>query len=74
MIEIPLEGDRILVLDNSTNVKVNGMLRKAFRLHDKLVLSGSQAEDTEYLELPVCYLGGNSYIGKCGDHYVAFEV
>ena len=40
MIEIPLEGDRILVLDNSTNVKVNGMLRRAFRLHDKLVLTG----------------------------------
>ena len=45
-------------------VKVNGMLRRAFRLHDKLVLSGSQAEDTEYLELPVHYLGGNTYIGK----------
>ena len=71
MIEIPLEGDRILVLDNSTNVKV---LRRAFRLHDKLILSGSQAEDTEYLELPVHYLGGNTYIGKCGDHYVEFEV
>ena len=74
MIEIPMEGDKILVLDNSTNVKVNGMLKRAFRLHDKLVLSGSQAEDTEYLELPICYLGGNSYLGKCGDRYVEFEV
>lgn len=74
MIEIPLEGDKLLVLDNCSKVKVNGMLRRAFRLFDKLVLSGSQAEDTEYLELPVSYLGGNSYIGKCGDHYVEFEV
>lgn len=74
MIEIPMENDKILVLDNSTNVKVNGMLKRAFRLHNKLVLSGSQAEDTEYLDLPICYLGGNSYLGKCGDRYVEFEV
>lgn len=74
MIEIPMEGNKILVLDNCASVKVNGMLRRAFRLHDKLVLSGSQAEDTEYLELPVHYLGGNTYIGKCGNRYVEFEV
>lgn len=74
MIEIPLEGDRILVLDNCSKVKVNGIFKRVFLLSNTLVLGGSQEEDTDYLELPVKYLGDNTYLGKSGERYVEFEV